>query len=77
MVYRHSGKEQNAGRDMVVIHQSGDPHYQTTNETLAKPIHRYEDLIETKETLHEAEEKVKELSTTLHVVQALRVGVGF
>ena len=48
MEQRNSGKEENAGRDMVVNHHSCDSQYQITNETLAKPVHRYEDLIETK-----------------------------
>ena len=45
-------------------------------QALTKALHRYEELIETKDTLREAEEKVKELRAALELTQSIARGGG-
>ncbi|MFZ8880610.1 MAG: tetratricopeptide repeat protein, partial [Paracoccaceae bacterium] len=45
-------------------------------QALTKALHRYEELIETKDTLREAEEKVKDLSAALELTQSIARGGG-
>ncbi|MFZ9118659.1 MAG: tetratricopeptide repeat protein [Paracoccaceae bacterium] len=45
-------------------------------QALTKALHRYEELIETKDALREAEEKVKDLSAALELTQSIARGGG-
>ena len=45
-------------------------------QALTKALHRYEELIETKDSLREAEERVKDLSAALELAQSIARGGG-
>ncbi|NDH24759.1 MAG: hypothetical protein EBY35_00830 [Rhodobacteraceae bacterium] len=76
LVQSHSGTGDNIGRDKVITHNARDPQDQITNEALAKAVHAFDELNKTKDTLREAEEKVKELRAALELTQSIARGGG-
>ena len=76
LVQSHSGTGDNIGRDKVITHNARDPQDQITNEALAKAVHVYQELIETKDSLREKQERVKDLSPALELAQSIVRGGG-
>ena len=76
LVQSHSGTGDNIGRDKVITHNTRDPQDRVTNEALAKAVHAYQELIETKYSLREAEEQVKDLTAALEIAQSIVRGGG-
>ena len=76
LVQSHSGTGDNIGRDKVITHNTPDPQDRVTNEALAKAVHAYQELIETKYSLREAEEQVKDLTAALEIAQSIVRGGG-
>ena len=76
LVQSRSGTGDNIGRDKVITHNARDPQDQITNEALAKAVHAFDELNKTKDTLREAEEKVKELRAALELTQSIARGGG-
>ena len=76
LVQSHSGTGDNIGRDKVITHNTPDPQDRVTNEALAKAVHAYQELIETKDSLREEQERVKDLSAALELAQSIVRGGG-
>ena len=76
LVQSHSGTGDNIGRDKVITHNTPDPQDRVTNEALAKAVHAYQELIETKDSLREEQERVKDLNAALELAQSIVRGGG-
>ncbi len=60
----------------IRVFKGKDRRSESDPQALTKALHRYEELIETKDTLREAEEKVKELRAALELTQSIARGGG-
>jgi len=60
----------------IRVFKGKDRRSESDPQALTKALHRYEELIETKDTLRETEEKVKDLTAALEIAQSIARGGG-